>query len=552
MRHPGGLRRVALSAAIAVVALTTTVALSATSSPTSAREGGIFRISLPGLAGLDNMDPALSFTPAGWGLLDTVCARLMAYPDKPPPAGLRLEPEVAAAPPAVSQDLKTFTFRLRTGFRFSDGSPVRASAFARAINRTLAPSMKSPGVLFTRHIVGAADVLAGKRTTASGVVARGDTLTVRFMRATPEFPALTALPYFCAVPPTLPVDTEGIGVFPTAGPYRVTEYRPGERVVIRRNPYYGGSRPHHVDGFDVDLSAASPDEPIRLIERGEADWTASLMPVFLNPALGLEAKYGINRTRFFSQPGLTLRMLAFNTSRPLFRNNPALRKAVNLALDRKALLAISGGPLAGRLTDQYIPPLVPGFRDGDVYPLERADLERARELTRGNLRGGKAILYTNDAPPPMAVAQLAKQQLAQIGLEIEISPVPVHSASAAYLDGLTRPGAEWDIALVVWTPNVPDAQVYLDLLLDSHNVGGTNVAGFSSAAFDRELRRAARVPQARQRQLAYGSLDVQAARDAAPLAALSVLNEPTFVSERVDPGCIVLRPALVLTAVCLK
>ena len=77
------------------------------------------------------------------------------------------------------------------------------------------------------------------------------------------------------MPPTLPLDAEGIGVFPTAGPYRVTEYRPGERVVIRRNPFYGGSRPHHVDGFDVDLRAASPDEPIRLIERGEADWTTT-------------------------------------------------------------------------------------------------------------------------------------------------------------------------------------------------------------------------------------------------------------------------------------
>jgi hypothetical protein len=58
------------------------------------------------------------------------------------------------------------------------------------------------------------------------------------------------------------------------------------------------------------------------------------------------------------------------------------------------------------------------------------------------------------------------------------------------------------------------------------------------------------VPQASQRQLTFGSLDVRLARDAAPLAALTVLNEPTFVSDRVD--CIVLRPALVLTAVCLK
>ena len=60
------------------------------------------------------------------------------------------------------------------------------------------------------------------------------------------------------------------------------------------------------------------------------------------------------------------------------------------------------------------------------------------------------------------------------------------------------------------------------------------------------------MPQARARQLAYGSLDIQLARDAAPLAALSVLNEATFVSSRVDPRCIILRPALDLTAVCLK
>ena len=322
--------------------------------------------------------------------------------------------------------------------------------------------------------------------------------------------------------------------------------------MIRRNPFYGGSRPHHVDGFDVDLRAASPDEPIRLIERGEADWTTNLMPVFLNPALGLEAKYGINRSRFFSQPGLTLRMLAFNSSRPLFRNNPALRKAVNFALDRQALQAIGGGPLAGRLTDQYIPPLVPGFRDGDVYPLER---RRPGAGTRAGARqppgwqGGPL----HERLRPSSRRRAAREAAAggRSGSRSRSGPCRCTARARPYLDVLAKPGAEWDIALVVWTPNVPDAQAYLSLLLDSHHIGGTNVAGFTSAAYDRALRRAARVPQARERQLAYGSLDVQAARDAAPLAALSVLNEPTFVSERVD-RCIVLRPALVLTAVCLK
>ena len=545
-------RPIVLAAAVIGVGLAASSVPSATPVSQAVRDGGIFRISLFAGSGVDNMDPALSFTAPGWALLDTTCARLMAYPDNRPPAGLRIAPEVAASFPEVSRDLRSFTFKLRDGFRFSDGRPLRASAFAHAINRTLAPSMKSPGALFTRHIVGARDVLAGKRRAATGVVARGNTLVVRFTRPAPDFPVLTTLPFFCAVPPTLPIDAEGIGVFAAAGPYRVTEYRPGERVEIRRNPYYGGSRPHHVDGFDVDLRAPSPDEQIKRIERGEADWGHNLMPVFLSPTLGLEAKYGVNRSRFFVQRGLGLRMLAFNSSRPLFRNNPGLRKAVNFALDRQALQAIGGGPLAGRLTDQYIPSLVPGFQDGDVYPLERADLDRAREHARGNLRGAKAVFYTTDFFFPLAVAQLAKQQLAEIGLEVEIKPVPVHIASAAYLDTLAKPGAPWDIALVIWTPNLPDPQAYLNFLLDTHHIGGTNVAGFTSGAYDSALRRAARVPQARQRALAYGALDVRLARDAAPLAALSVLNEPTFISERVDPRCVVLRPALVLTAVCLK
>ena len=72
-------------------------------------------------------------SPTRWHLLDATCARLMTFPDAPPPAGLRLVPEVAAAYPRVSSDGKTYTFTLRSGFRFSDGTPVQASAFAHAI-----------------------------------------------------------------------------------------------------------------------------------------------------------------------------------------------------------------------------------------------------------------------------------------------------------------------------------------------------------------------------------------------------------------------------------
>jgi ABC-type transport system substrate-binding protein len=473
----------------------------------------------------------------------------MAYPDKPPPVGFHLQPEVAASVPAVSRDGTTFTFRLRSSFRFSDGTPVRASAFARAINRMLAPEMRSPGLQYVRDIVGAGRVLAGKAATATGVVARGDTLVVRFTRPAPDFPHRTASTFFCAVPPSLPIDPEGVGAYPAAGPYYVVEYRRGERVVLRQNRFYRGSRPHHVDGFDVDLRAASPQEVLLRVDRGEADWGHTLAGIYFDPALALVEKYGINRSQLFLRPGLTLRMLAFNSSRPLFRSNPGLRRAVNFALNRRALVS-TGGPRVSRPSDQYLPSILPGFRDADVYPLERPDLQRAKTLADGNLRGGKAILYVNSSPLPMAIGQLVRQQLAEIGLDVEVRGIPIHSASAAYFGKLATPGEPWDIAVGLWSPSYIDPYAYINMLYDRRFVGGTNFTRFASTAYDRQMRRAARLPQGSDRSTAYAALDVRLARDAAPVAAVDFLNEPTLVSRRV--GCIVLRPVLDLTAVCLR
>ena len=511
--------------------------------------GGTFRVSLNTSSGIDYMDPALASTPPGWVLLDTTCARLMAYPDKPPPAGFRLQPEVAAAFPTVSRDGKTYTFKLRRGFRFSDGTPLQANAFAHAINRLLAPEMNSPGLQFVRDIVGAGRVQTGKATTASGVVARGNTLVVRLTRPAPDFPQRTASTFFCAVPPQLPIDPEGAGAFPAAGPYYVTDYRRGERVVIRRNRFYGGKRPHHVDGFDVDLRAASPQEVLQRVDRGDADWGHTLSGIYFDPALGLVGKYGINRSQLFLRRGLTLRMLAFNSSRPLFRDNASLRRAVNFALNRRALVN-TGGSLVSRPTDQYLPSIIRGFRDADVYPLEHPNLQRAKALANGNLRGGKAVLYVNSSPIPMAIGQLVKQQLAEIGLDVDVRGIPIHSASAAYFRKLATPGEPWDIAFGLWSPSYIDPFAYINLLLDRRFLGSSNFTRFVSNSYERQMRRAARLPEGSSRNSAYASLDVQLARDPAPLAAVDVLNEPTLVSKRV--GCIVLRPVLDLTAVCLK
>jgi peptide/nickel transport system substrate-binding protein len=505
-------------------------------SPSKVGQDGVVRIALRG-ADIDSLDPALAYEVLTATLLDPTCARLMAYERRPRST---LEPEVAAGFPRISRDFKTYRFTLRSGFRFSDGRPVHASAFARAINRTLAPGVKSPWAAYTRVIIGAEDVLAGKTAAAAGVVARGNILVVRFKRSVPDFPAQTT--FLCAVPPELPSDPEGVAAFPAAGPYYVAEYRPGERLVIRRNTFYGGKRPHHVDGFTADLRLSSPEEVLDRIESGQADWGWALPPAYFDPARRLAAKYGVNRSQFFVRPGSTFRGYAFNTSRPLFRNNPQLRRAVNFAIDRSALRRIAGGPLSSRLTDQYLPPAMAGFRDAHIYPLSGPDFRRARALARGHTRGGKLTLYTIDLPVHISFAQSIKQNLAKIGLDTQIKAIPLR----AYFGRLMARGA-YDLGFATWTPDYNDPYAVLNVQLDGRFIGATNWPRFDSTKYNRLLRRVARL-QGAARDRAYGGLDVQLAREASPMAAVDYFNDPTLVSKRV--GCI--GRTFDLTAICLK
>lgn len=539
------MRRTALSLAMLVTGagLLAAAAAHGDDAGSSIRKGGTFRIAFVGRMG--NIDPALvdfNLIP----LLDATCARLMTYPDKPPPAGFRLTPEVASRY-SVSRDGKRFTFILKGGFRFSNGDPVRASAFARAITRTL--ELKTgDGPALVQDIVGADRVQQGSAKTAAGIVARGNRLVIRLTRPTPAFPARMSAPWFCAVPPALPADPEGVTRFHAAGPYYVHEFVRERRLILRRNPYYRGSRPHHVASFVVDGQAASFDDVLDQIERGTADWGFAPARFHFAPERRLVAKYGVNKSRFFLKPGLVFRHYHFNFSRPLFRNNPRLRRAVNFAVNRSALRREAEGPLGSRLTDQYLPPWLPEFRDARIYPLQRPDLRKARALARGHTRSGKAVLYTFDLPPFIAAGQIIKRNLATIGLDVEVKGIPPPAYFQRLIGNPTEP---WDIAFADWAPDHLDPYTYLNALLDGQFIRGVNLSHFDSPKYNRLLRRTARL-QGTARYRAYGALDVQLARDAAPMVAVGYLNEATLVSKRVDRRCIVLRPTLVLNAVCLK
>ena len=103
------------------------------------------------------------------------CALLLNYPDRPFPAGAHLQPDLARAMPAVTNGGRTYTYRLRDGFRFSPPSnrPVTAAALRHAIERSLDPRMHSYARNLMGDIVGFHAYEAGKTRHLAGVVAKG-------------------------------------------------------------------------------------------------------------------------------------------------------------------------------------------------------------------------------------------------------------------------------------------------------------------------------------------------------------------------------------------
>jgi peptide/nickel transport system substrate-binding protein/oligopeptide transport system substrate-binding protein len=233
-------------------------------------------------------------------------------------------------------------------------------------------------------------------------------------------------------------------------------------------------------------------------------------------------------------------MFVLNASRPLFRNNVKLRQAVNFAVDRVAI-AREFGPLLVTPTDQYL-----AYLDARIYPLKGPDLGKARALAKGHRRGGKAVLYTRDDPVAVAQAQILERNLSRIGIEVEIHAFPGN----LLFEKLKSGQHDFDIGRAGF--GFVDPPQILSQLFDGRTIGrpdNVNWSYFNSPKYNRLLDRAASLT-GEGRYRAYGELDVQLSRDAAPAIPLAFANFIAFVSRRT--GCVVLNPAFDLTAVCLK
>ena len=541
-----------LGIALAITGLSLLLVAAATAAP-SAQRGGTVVVDMT--TDVDYIDPQLSYYGETWKLEGATACKLFNWPDKEGTAGAVATPEVAAGLPLVSKDGKTYTFTIRKGFRFSNGKAVTAKSFADAFNRFANPRMQSTGVQFLDIVKGAQAVINGDAGSISGVKASGSKLVVQLTRASPDFIARTTMPFVQAIDGSLAgqIDANGINQYASCGPYYFSSRTPGRSITLKRNPYYKGSRAANPDTIQVNIGN-DVAVAFQNVEKGTTDYASGGIPA--TEWKNVTTKYGLNKKdgRVQVRPLLDIRYIALNHARPLFKDNPQLAKAVNWVVDRQAFSA-QGGYLFGKRTGQILPPGMLGYKPQGIYPLRVTanTIKQAKKLAEGNLRGGKAVLWSSNAGFAPLQAQLIQYNLKQIGIDAEVKLLP---RAQQFTNAGNPKTADFDLTIERWGADYADPYDWVNILLDGTQVTHpqhNNYAYFNVAKYNREMT-AASLLTGPSRGAAYAALDGTMMRNDPPWAPLVNSNDRVFLSSKV--GCLTINEAQgsgpLLNVICVK
>ena len=507
------------------------------------KRGGILRVNIAG-SDVDAIDPSIAYGTTSWNMEYSTGLKLLDFPDAKAPRGGRIY-NSGMSRYTISNGGKRYTFFIRSGFRFSNGTRVTARHYAYALNRALGRELQSPAFQFisdpsATNIVGAQRVRDGQAQNASGIRVSGNRLIVNLTKSSPVFLAQLTMPFFQAIHTGVSRNNEVINIndrndLPSAGPYYIATREPNRSITMRRNTFYRGNRPRNLNGVNFTM-LVNLEAGFNQVLANQADYQEGIPPA---EHAQLRNRYGRNRARYWVYPSSCMSYMALNNDSPLFRNNARLRRAVNFAINRTAMVA-QYGVFGGITADQILPPLVPGAKKAAIYPA-RPNLTRARQLAQGATRNGRGILYHGLTAPGPQVAELVRNSLRQIGVDMETRG---YRGFAIY-EAAGRRGADHSATVGTgWCKDYPDPYDFVNVLLYGGNIqaeNNNNLAYFNNPTYNRKMNAAARLLGAK-RLNTYGNLDVDISRNQAPWASWRVPNNRFFIASRVNPKSFVYQP----------
>jgi oligopeptide transport system substrate-binding protein len=437
----------------------------------------------------------------------------------------RVIPRLAAALPDVSPDNLTYTFRLKSGVRFSDdpcfpggkGRAVTAEDFVYSLKRVLDPKLESQGSwILENHLLGAPEwQKAGKfDTPLPGLVAVDrHTLQIKLAKPYPQLLWVLAMQYAFVIPrEAVEFYGDDFRSHPVGtGPFRLKSWRRRYRIEYERNPTFSGQT-YPSEGAPGDKEAGLLDDagrPLPLVD-GIVEYYVSeyytLWQMFLgghifagglnkdyfekaiSPELGLTDDLKKRGIRLYKTPEMTTTYIAFNMNDPVVGGqNRKLRQAFACAIDVPKYCKVI-------TNDRYIPanspipPGVPGYTDAPY--LYRYDPARAKQLlAEAGYPGGKdakgeplrLTMITGGAGSTDArqAAEFYIDQLRAVGIELVVQPL----SFAEYLR--REHEGNFQLAIAGWVIDYPDAENFLKLFYGPNKAPGVNISSYQNAEFDR-------------------------------------------------------------------
>ena len=502
--------------------------------------GGTMRLVARSAAG--TVDPHINYTLQYWQIYQSLYDGLLAFKKAPGADGFTKVPDLAEAMPEVTNDGKTYTFKIRKGVMFSDGREVTVKDVVASFQRIFKVSSPTAGGFYS-VIVGADKCLAEAATCTleGGVVAdeAANTVTINLTRPDAEFFDKLALPHAVILPADAPVTDAGTVPIPGTGAYFISAYDPNKGLTMSRNPHFKmWSEEAQPDGYPdvVQYDFGLTDEAeVTAVQNGEADWMFDQPPTDRLGEIG--TKYA---DQVFITPLTAWWYAPMNTNLAPFDNVKA-RQAVNYAIDRNALVNLFGGPVLASPVCQVLPPGFPGNVPYCPYTKDPGatwsapDLEKAKALVQeSGTAGQKVTIITEDTTVSKAIGTYMQSVLTDIGYEADVKPISPN-IQFTYIQNTNN---KVQISVTQWYQDYPAASDFLNILFGCASFtpgsdSSINIAGFCDkdiqAKMDAALALGVTDPEAAN--VMWSEID-KAVTDAAPMAALFTPKHIDFVSKR--------------------
>lgn len=400
----------------------------------SDKKGGIIKMAHS--SDWDTLDPGETYYGFAWNFARLYGRSLLMFRAAPGDASNELVPDLAEDLGEPSDGGKTWTYHIRKGVKYEDGTEVTAADVKYAVLRSTDKQTFPNGPAYFEQFLDLPEGWKGPYKTpdmnTDSAITTPDDYTIEFHLKQPfaGFDYLAQLTQTMPVPQAKDSGAEYRNEVVSTGPYKFQDLQPGKGFKMVRNDQWDPStdpnRKALPDGYDVQLNVNADDIDQRL-QTGDLD--IDLAGTGVQPAAMSQVLSDPEKKKSVDNP--TIARLWYTSINPTVKpfDNIECRKAVMYAMDHKSYQTAYGGEFAGgELATTILPPQIPGYEKFDLYPAgENGDLDKAKEALQkcGKPDGFEtSMAFRSDRPKEEATAEAFQQALDRVGIKLTLKGYP--------------------------------------------------------------------------------------------------------------------------------